>query len=102
VSIDFILPVALILLPLINWPVFILLARATRRDPTILSLRERTGYAFIIAACTSIYVVITINAEMDFVWFTNETGRVIVRFGVLIIGLYPIWWLWSYYTNRFR
>ena len=92
---------ALLLLPLINWPVAIILMRASARSPKILSLRERAGFALMIAISTTIYVGLTINVELGFPLFDTITGRTIVRLGVLTIGLYPMWWLWSYYTNRF-
>jgi hypothetical protein len=102
VNLDLLLPLCLVILPFINWPVAFYLVRASRRDPRILSLRERAGYAILIATLTTVYVGVTINSELGYPVFDIYDGRAIVRFGVLIIGLYPLWWLWSYLTNRFR
>ena len=99
---DLLIPLAIVLLPFINWPVAILLLLATRRYPSILSLREGTGMAFVLTIWVSIYLVVTVNAEMGYVWFDFNIARTIVRFGHLFIGLYPIWWLWSYYRNEFN
>jgi hypothetical protein len=99
---DALLPVALILLPFINWPVAIILVRSSRRNPRILSLRERAWYAVFLSAWTTVYVAITLNAEMDYQFLDILDARTIVRLGVLAVGLFPLWWLWSYYTNRFH
>ena len=92
---------ALILLPFINWPVAIILLRLAWVRPRIKALTERAWYATIIAACTTIYVLIAVNTNLGNALFSLEAGRLTVRLMFLGIGLYPLWWLWSYLTGGF-
>lgn len=98
----YLLLVALLMLPFFNWPVAIILIRLSRMSPSIKALSERAWLAALIALVTTVYVVVTWNTQFGYNWFTFDTGRTIVRLSILGIGLYPLWWLWAYYTGRFK
>lgn len=91
---------AFALLSIVNWTTAVLLARLARRRPHIRALTERAVLAAVIALLTTAYTVVVANsvshALMDF-----ETARNAVRVAVFALGVYPMWWLWSYYRDRF-
>lgn len=93
---------ALVALPFINWPLAITLLRLSRQRPYIRALSERAGLATIIAIVTTVYVAVAINSHLDFALFDAEAARVVVRSAIFVIGLYPLYWVWAYYTGRFR
>lgn len=101
-STDAIIFGALLFLPFINWPVAIMLIRLARIRPTIRALTERAVLALVIAVATTTYVLVAVNTEIGFAMFDFEIGKVILRLLILAIGLFPLWWLWSYYKGRFH
>ena len=93
---------ALLATPFINWPVAIILIRLARIRPTIRALTERAILAVIIAIVTTVYWFIAINTQLGFPVITPTGSMFIIRCTIVTIGLYPLWWLWSYSTGRFK
>ena len=89
------------LLPVINWPVAAILMRASLRRPAIRSLSERAVLAFLIALVTTVYSVIVINSTDGYPVLDRDTAQTVIRLFFLCLGLYPLWWLWSYWSGRF-
>lgn len=100
--IDILVTMIFIVLPLVNWPVAITLLRLSLRRPRIRALSERAFLAFLIAVMTTGYSVVVVNSSTGYHVMDRDTGRNVVRLFVVLIGLYPIWWLWAYYTGRFK
>jgi uncharacterized membrane protein len=100
--IDALVAVAFLILPFVNWPVAVLLLRLSLQRPKIRSLAERAFLAFLIAIVTTVYALIVLNTQLGYPVMTRDTSRDIVRLFIFIVGLYPLWWLWAYWTDRFR
>lgn len=99
---DSLLVVILLLLPFLNWLVAATLIRLSIISPSIKALSERAGLAVLIAMVTTIYAFVALNTVSGLTFFDAPTVRTVVRLLIIGIGLYPLWWAWSYYTGRFR
>lgn len=93
---------ALLATPFINWPVAIILVRIARVRPTIRALTERAILAVIIAIVTTVYWFIAVNTQLGFPVITPTGSMFIIRCTIVVVGLYPMWWLWSYFSGGFR
>lgn len=93
---------ALLALPFINWPVAIILIRLARIKPMIRVLTERAVLAAIIATVTTVYWFIAVNTQLGFPVITSTGSMFVIRLMIVLVGIYPAWWLWSYYSGRFK
>lgn len=81
-------------LVVINWTAAFILLRLAVRRPQIKALTERALLAVLIAIVTSL----TLMGES----LPEATGfETLARIAMVAISLYPLWWLWSYYSGRF-
>lgn len=87
---------------LVDWAVAFLLIRLSRRQPLIVSLNERATLAALLALFGTVYLVAAANADAGFALAAAETFRVIVRFALLVLTLYPVRWLYLYLRGGFR
>ncbi len=86
---------------LLNWPVAIILIRASIRRPRIQALSVMATLTTLIATALTVYVVAVINVGAGYV-FPREVAQVIMRLVFLGLALFPLWFLWLYRTGRFR
>lgn len=93
--------VLLLILPFINWPVAFMLVRLAWIKPTIRALTERAVLAVVIAIVTTIYVFVAANTQGGFLLLSQGEALTLLRLTIIGFGLYPTWWLWSYYRGRF-
>jgi hypothetical protein len=93
---------AFIILPCVNWPVAILLVRLSVQRPRIRSLAERALLAVLIAVVTTVYSLIVLNSADGYAVIDRDSAQAIIRIFFLALGLYPLWWLWAYWTDRFH
>lgn len=98
---DGLITCAFILLAAFNWSVAALLTRLGRRNPRIRALTERAVLATLIAIVTTAYAGVVANTSAGYPLMDLETARNLVRVAVFALGLYPVWWVWSYYKGRF-
>ncbi len=77
----------------VNWTVAVTLLRLAYRPPRIRALTERAWLAVLIAVVTTLSMTALLTA--------SDPIRVASRALMVGISLYPVWWLWSYYANRF-
>lgn len=87
------LVVAFSALVVINWTVAATLLRLAYRAPRIHALTERAWLALLIAIVTTLTMVSELLPE--------AVAVVPSRVLMVAISLYPLWWLWSYWTGRF-
>lgn len=91
----------LLVLPFINWPVAFMLIRLARIKPHIRALTERAILAVVIAVVTTIYVFVAANTQGGFFVLSQGEALTLLRLTIIGFGLYPAWWLWTYYRGDF-
>jgi hypothetical protein len=89
------------LLAVINWVCAAILVRAARAE-SVPALSERASAAVVIAGANSLYLLITINTQLDFVFLSLAEVTVLMRLMFIGLGIVPIRWLYLYFSGRFR
>lgn len=97
---DFVGLLVLAALPFVNWPITILLVRLALRRPTICALNERAGLAILISTVTTVYAAVSINFHAAVIDF--DVARTVIRGSIVVLGLYPLVWVWAYWSNKFH
>jgi len=100
VSIEGLLYTAISFLLLLNWPVFLILARAAWAKPRITALTVMAVASGLIAIGLTAYVWAVANAAAGYP-VPRETAQTWFRLILLGLGLFPLWFLWLYATERF-
>jgi len=80
------------------WVSVLILVRAARREH-IGALTERAVVAVVIAIFGTVYSGVVANAEVARL-FDTQSMVVLVRFGVIVLLLLPIYWTLLYLTGR--
>lgn len=92
----------LILAAVLDWPVAVILVRASRHAPEVRALRERALVAVGITILTNVFLLTVLNTEVGNIFWSQDTGRIVVRFLIGGIGLIPqLYWLVLFMTGGF-
>ena len=100
-SIDWVLT-ALVIVAIVSWPATVMLLRLARQEPRIRALTERALYSLVITIFMTVYLAVIWLERTNPDFLASPLVHNIIRVGVVIIGLYPLVWLWLYVTNRFH
>lgn len=92
---------ALALMLALNVPVTAILIRAALVRPRIRFLTTSATLSALITATVMVYVGAVANREFR-APFNEDLARIILRVVLLALAAYPLWWLWLYFTGRFR
>ncbi len=85
---------------LMNWPVAAILVRAAWKRPRIKALTFSAALSVVIALAVTLYVLTVANYSAQVV--PDEAMRVVLRFVLLLVALWPLGFLYAYVTGRFR
>ena len=99
---DTILVGILLILPVLNWYVAASLIRLSIISPPIKALTERTLLAVLIAVVTTVYSLVVVNTITGLSFWDAATVRSVIRLLIIGIGIYPLWWAWTYSTGHFE
>jgi hypothetical protein len=92
----------LIVAAVLDWPVAIILVRTSRHAPSVRALRERALVAVGITILTNAFLLTVLNTEIGNVFWSQDTGRIVVRLLIGGIGLVPqLYWLLLFVTGGF-
>jgi hypothetical protein len=86
----------LLILPIVDWTATVILMRLTRRERGLTFLTERTFAALMLSGFTTLYALVALNTQLNFIVFDRLGAQEAVRIGVIILGCGPIIWLIAY------
>jgi hypothetical protein len=95
------LVVLLLVLPPADWIVAGILVYSSRKNPSIVTLKERAVVGVILAGVASIAWLLA-GVRQGFVFIDNDTAVTLLALCLVAVSLPAVYWLALLVTGRFR